>query len=135
MPSGSQFVSTSPMIGMRSRCASRTAIASVLRSITNSASGTRCMFLTPPRFARSFSRSAWAAIRSRVGEQLLRPQQVDDVDAATLTVDEPAHLGVPATRLVAEVHPGLQQLLDPDFLSHGSISLDRLVMRFPGREA
>src|SRR5438270_9427799 len=35
----------SPMIGMRSRWASRTAIVSVLRSITNTASGTRCMFL------------------------------------------------------------------------------------------
>ena len=58
IPSGSQLVSTSPMIGIRSRCASRTAIASVLRSITNTASGTRCMFLTPPRLARSFSRSA-----------------------------------------------------------------------------
>ena len=33
MPSGSQLVSTRPMIGMRRRWASRTAIASVLRSI------------------------------------------------------------------------------------------------------
>ena len=55
----------------------------------------------------------------RLAEQLLGPQQVDDVDAAALAVDEAAHLGVPAARLVAEVHAGLQQLLDPDFLSHG----------------
>ena len=39
MPSGSQLVSTKPMIGMRRRWASRTAINSVLRSITNIASG------------------------------------------------------------------------------------------------
>ena len=50
-PSGSQLVSTRPMIGMRRRWASRTAISSVLRSITNIASGARCMCLTPPRFA------------------------------------------------------------------------------------
>ncbi len=67
IPSGSQFVSTNPMIGMRRRWASRTAIASVLRSITNIASGTRCMFLTPPRLAWSFSRSLRAVMRSRVG--------------------------------------------------------------------
>ena len=185
------------MIGIRRRCASRTAIASVFRSMTNTASGTRCMFLTPPRLARSFSRSACAAIRSRVGsscelslglvalevvqaldplrdrlevgqqptqpavvdvwhvgrfrrvldrvaglllgpdeqhgpapvgdvageaacvvEQLLRLQQVDDVDAVPLAVDEAAHLGVPAACLVAEVNTGLQQLLESD-LSHG----------------
>jgi hypothetical protein len=35
---------------------------------------------------------------------------------------------------VAEVHAGLQQLPDPDFLSHGYVSLYRLVMRFPGEE-
>ena len=160
------------------------------------------MFLTPPRLARSFSRSAWAAMRSRVGssaelalglvalevvqaldaqgdrlevgeqaaepavvdvrlagrlgdlldavaglllradeqhgaaaageavgealrlaEQRLGAQQVDDVDAAALAVDEAAHLRVPAARLVAEVHAGLQQLPDPDFLSHGYVSL------------
>ena len=67
MPSGSQLVSTRPMIGMRRRWASLTAIASVLRSMTNIASGGRCMFLTPPRLACSFSRSACAAMRSRVG--------------------------------------------------------------------
>src|SRR5271166_2536808 len=67
IPSGSQLVSTRPMIGMRRRWASLTAIASVLRSITNIASGTRCMFFTPPRFARSLARSACAAMRSRVG--------------------------------------------------------------------
>jgi hypothetical protein len=45
-----------------------------------------------------------------LAQQQLRLEQVDDVDAAALAVDEAAHLGVPAARLVAEVHPGLQQL-------------------------
>ena len=48
-------------------------------------------------------------------EQRLRLEQVDDVDAPALAVDETAHLGVPAARLVSEVHPGLQQLPDADF--------------------
>src|SRR6202020_216901 len=53
----------------------------------------------------------------RILQQLLGLQKVDDVDAVPLTEDEAAHLGVPAARLVAEVHTGLQQLLDSD-LSH-----------------
>ena len=73
MPSGSQFVSTSPMIGIRRRCASRTAISSTLRSMTTIAFGGRVMFFTPPRFARSFVRSASAAIRSRVGSSASWP--------------------------------------------------------------
>ena len=44
--------------------------------------------------------------------------QIDDVDAAALTMNEPAHLRVPATRLVAEMDAGLQQLRDT-YLSHG----------------
>jgi hypothetical protein len=59
---------------------------------------------------------------ARLLEQPLRLQQVDDVDAAALTVDEAAHLGVPAAGLVAEMHAGLQQLPDPDF-GHGCDSL------------
>jgi hypothetical protein len=43
-------------------------------------------------------------------ERVERLAQVDDVDAAARSVQEAAHLGVPAARLVAEVHPGLQQL-------------------------
>ena len=39
-----------------------------------------------------------------------------------LAVDEAAHLGVPAARLVAEVHSGLQQLLDANG-SHCPVSL------------
>src|SRR5215207_4230583 len=73
IPSGSQLVSTTPMIGMRRRWASRTAITSVLRSTTKIASGTRCMFLTPPRLARSLFRSASADMRSRVGSRLSWP--------------------------------------------------------------
>ena len=50
--------------------------------------------------------------------------QVDDVDAAALREDEAAHLGIPASRLMAEVDPGLQQLAHGDdghsrFLSVG----------------
>ena len=62
---------------------------------------------------------------ARLLEQALRLQQVDDVDAAALAVDEAAHLGVPAARLVAEMYAGLQQLPDPDF-GHGCGSLDEV---------
>jgi hypothetical protein len=55
-------------------------------------------------------------------EQALRLQQIDDVDAVTLAMEEAAHLGVPAARLVAEMHSGLQQLLD-SWLGHGRSSL------------
>ena len=55
-------------------------------------------------------------------EQILRLQEVDDVDAVPLSEDEAAHLGVPTSRLVAEVHAGLQQLFD-SYLSHGYCSL------------
>src|SRR5204863_1094957 len=44
-------------------------------------------------------------------------EQVDDVDAAALAVDEAAHLRIPAARLMAEVDPGLQQLPDA-YLGH-----------------
>src|SRR4029079_15376412 len=50
----------------------------------------------------------------RLFEQRLRLLQVDDVDAAALVEDEALHLRVPAARLVAEVNPGLQQLLHGD---------------------
>ena len=59
----------------------------------------------------------------RLLEQRLGLEQVDDVDAAALAVDEAAHLGVPAARLVAEVHSGLQQLPDAD-VGHGECSLE-----------
>ncbi len=45
-------------------------------------------------------------------------QQIDDVDAAALAMNEAAHLGVPAARLMAEVDAGLQQLRDA-YVSHG----------------
>ncbi len=51
-------------------------------------------------------------------QQGLRLQEVDDVVPIALAEDEAAHLGIPATGLVAEVDAGLQQLLDTD-LSHG----------------
>ncbi len=54
----------------------------------------------------------------RLRQQRLRLEQIDDVDAAALTVDEAAHLGVPAARLVAEMDAGLQQLRD-SYVSHG----------------
>ena len=70
----------------------------------------------PPRWATSPANSL------RLLEQGLGLQQVDDVDAAALAMDEAAHLGVPAARLVAEVHAGLQQLPD-SYLSHGGAPL------------
>ena len=39
------------------------------------------MCLTPPRFSRSFSRSAWAAIRSRVGSSSRVPSSVHSVSS------------------------------------------------------
>jgi hypothetical protein len=50
----------------------------------------------------------------RLLDEGLRAQQVDDVDAPALAVDETAHLGVPAAGLVAEVDPGLQELPEVD---------------------
>ena len=50
----------------------------------------------------------------RLLEQLLRLREVDEVDAPALAEDVAAHLGVPATRLVAEVDAGLQQLSHRD---------------------
>ncbi len=61
-----------------------------------------------------------AAAGDAVGEvpgavqQLIGLQQIDDVDPVALAEDEAAHLGVPAACLVAEMHAGLQQLLDAD---------------------
>ena len=63
----------------------------------------------------------WATVPGellRLIEKLLRLEEVDQVDAGSLTEDEAAHLWIPAARLVAEVNAGLQQLLD-SYLSHG----------------
>jgi hypothetical protein len=51
----------------------------------------------------------------RVAQQALRLEEVDDVDAVALTEDEPAHLRVPAARLMTEMDTRLQQLTDADF--------------------
>ena len=50
----------------------------------------------------------------RLLEELLGLREIDDVDAAALAEDVAAHLGIPATRLVAEVDAGLQQLSHRD---------------------
>ncbi len=69
-----------------------------------------------------------AAVGERPGELLRLVQrrggleQIDDVDAATLTMDEAAHLGVPAACLVTEVNAGLQQLRYA-YLSHEVLPL------------
>ncbi len=61
-----------------------------------------------------------AAVRERRGELLrveqglLGLQQIDDVDAVDLAVDETAHLRVPTAGLVAEVDTGLEQVLEVD---------------------
>ena len=71
------------MIGIRRRWASRIAIASVLRSTTNIASGGRCMSRTPPRLVSSLSRSLIAAIRSRVGSSSRVPSSVQSVSSCS----------------------------------------------------
>src|SRR5207244_971973 len=58
-----------------------------------------------------------AGERLRLREQRRGLQKVDDVDATALAVDETAHLGVPAARLVAEMNAGLQQFRD-SYLAH-----------------
>ena len=67
-------------------------------------------------------------------QQFLRLLEVDDVDPAALGEDEAAHLRVPAARLVAEVHSGLQQLLHGDDC-HGDqpLSVSVVVLRPAGR--
>src|SRR5262249_53769132 len=49
-----------------------------------------------------------------VAEQLDGLAQVDDVDAVPFAEDVLLHLRIPAFRLVAEVHSGLQQILHRD---------------------
>ena len=51
-------------------------------------------------------------------EQLHSLLEVDDMDAVASAEDEGAHLGVPATGLMAEVHTSFQHLLHAD-VSHG----------------
>src|SRR4051794_34658570 len=46
---------------------------------------------------------------------MLGLKQIDDVDPVALAVDVRTHAGIPASRLVAEVKAGLQQLLDSGF--------------------
>ena len=70
---GSTFESTSPMIGIRRRSASRTAIASVFRSMISAACGSRFIPRTPPRLYSSFSSSDSRAIRSLVGNSASCP--------------------------------------------------------------
>ena len=50
----------------------------------------------------------------RLLDQVERLLEIDDVDAAPLREDVAAHLGVPAPRLVAEMHSGLQELAHAD---------------------
>ena len=65
-----------------------------------------------------------AAVGDRPGELLRLVQrrggleQVDDIDAAALAMDEAAHLWVPTACLVTEMDAGLQQLRYA-YLSHG----------------
>ena len=57
-------------------------------------------------------------------DPLQRLLEIDDVDAVALAVDEPLHLRVPAAGLMAEVHPGLEQLFHgDDGRGHGGVSL------------
>jgi hypothetical protein len=54
-----------------------------------------------------------------VPELLERLLEVDDVDAITLAEDVLRHLRVPALGLVAEVDPGLEELLHGDLCHRG----------------
>ena len=74
-----------------------------------------CRRRGPCRRARRRSGRTVAPLRAAT-----RLLEVDDVDAAALAEDEALHLRVPAARLVAEVNPGLQQLLHGDDC-HGSV--------------
>src|SRR6201999_4148472 len=70
-----------------------------------------------------------------LAQQTLGLQQVDDVDPTALAPDEPAHLRVPTSRLVAEVDAGLRQLTDADF-SRGHVLIpfvDVMCIRRPER--
>jgi hypothetical protein len=68
------------------------------------------LLLRPDEQHRAVPLGEIAHVLRGLVEPLARLGQVDDVDAGPLGEDEAAHLRVPATRLVAEVHPGLQQL-------------------------
>ena len=80
------------------------------RSAASLIASRACFFVPTNRRSRPAGQLAGELLR--VVQQPLGLLQVDDVDAAALAEDEAAHLGVPAARLVAEVNPGLQQLLD-----------------------
>ena len=80
---GSQLVSTRPMIGIRRRAASRTAISSVLRSVTKTASGSRSMSRTPPRLYSSLASSACMPIRSLVGSRSSLPSSRQSVSSCS----------------------------------------------------
>src|SRR5213075_1723378 len=71
----------------------------------------------------------------RLVEALARLGQVDDVDAGPLGEDEAAHLRVPATRLVAEVDSGLQQVAHGGDCHCDSSFRVRLVLLRRGRGA
>ena len=45
--------------------------------------------------------------------------EIENVDAIALTKDVGTHLGVPTTRLVTVVAPGIKQRVDVDLYSHG----------------
>jgi phosphatidylserine/phosphatidylglycerophosphate/cardiolipin synthase-like enzyme len=79
--------------------------------------GVACLLLGADEQHAAAAVGDGASELARLIEQALGLQQVDDVDAVTLSVQEAAHLGVPAARLVAEVHSSLQQLLD-SWLGH-----------------
>ena len=65
-------------------------------------------------------------------QQDLGLQQVDDVDAVALAEDVAAHLRMPAARLMAEMHAGLQQLLYAYVCQCDSLFLVRLLSRRGG---
>jgi hypothetical protein len=63
-----------------------------------------------------------AHLLERAVEQAHGLREVEDVDAVAGGEDEPSHVGVPATGLVAEVNSSLQHLAHADASSHGYLS-------------
>ena len=92
-----------------------------------------CLLLGPDEEDHAALGRHFANEVSRLLQQLLRLEEIDDVDPLPLPVDEAAHSRVPAPRLVTEMNPGLQQLLDA-YVGHLPFQ-SLVVIRGPAGEA
>ena len=75
------------MMGMARRCASSTAIVSFFGSITNTAEGSRSMFLIPTRVCWSFSRSRSSTMTSFLGSRSYSPVSFISSSFLSLAMD------------------------------------------------